>query len=496
MGRHKKPPRKCASETCDRTITTRSLCARCQKRKQRARNKQQSMNAGGVQAATSSASHAQHGQHGHAQHAHGHAHPHAHSLAALAVGSVVASSVLAPSPNMHHPRVMPGQMSNAGLAQGFVLPISTSNALSSPSPPPLPSISDATKLHLEHDPQSIRSRQVPSDYTKADKSNVECDCCPNLEKAVINGHVPCVRSIVSEHHGNESILMDVEGKSETIFHVLGRCATLHDRDYGDICAVLLKVPRDGRARLYMDFRNEEGQTPLYVASRYHECGSHEHTPTDALLVCSMFMQHGADPSIADNDGRVPLHETTWQITHLLLQYDVDVNVQDKIGDTPLHRAALYLRANVCHELINQGQARQNITNHMGQTARDVVGTVLFESFQGTGLTMRDFEREQAITLQQFHSAPAMHMSLSPIQHRSQPRLLHAHQTSLTQPTVSGGMLPSLTSPLSYSHHPHHHHHPHHPHHQHHAELHHQADAHHHAHLAHLVQYAHHNPMGE
>lgn len=37
MGRHKKEPRPCSNPACDKIITTRKLCARCQKRKQRGR---------------------------------------------------------------------------------------------------------------------------------------------------------------------------------------------------------------------------------------------------------------------------------------------------------------------------------------------------------------------------------------------------------------------------------------------------------------------------
>ena len=37
MGRHKKEPRPCANPQCGRVITTRRLCPRCQKRKQRGR---------------------------------------------------------------------------------------------------------------------------------------------------------------------------------------------------------------------------------------------------------------------------------------------------------------------------------------------------------------------------------------------------------------------------------------------------------------------------
>ncbi|VDK20228.1 unnamed protein product [Taenia asiatica] len=67
---------------------------------------------------------------------------------------------------------------------------------------------------------------------------------------------------------------------------------------------------------------------------------------------------GANPLIADDEGRFPLHIAAWQgdlaLVHLLLQVGTPVDVRDKENRTPLHSAAWQNHAKTCNALIELG----------------------------------------------------------------------------------------------------------------------------------------------
>ncbi|CDS43254.1 ankyrin repeat domain containing protein 50 [Echinococcus multilocularis] len=67
---------------------------------------------------------------------------------------------------------------------------------------------------------------------------------------------------------------------------------------------------------------------------------------------------GANPLIADDEGRFPLHIASWQgnltLVHLLLQVGTPVDVRDKENRTPLHSAAWQNHAKTCNALIELG----------------------------------------------------------------------------------------------------------------------------------------------
>ncbi|VDN98883.1 unnamed protein product [Rodentolepis nana] len=67
---------------------------------------------------------------------------------------------------------------------------------------------------------------------------------------------------------------------------------------------------------------------------------------------------GANPLIADDEGRFPLHIAAWQgdlaLVHLLVQVGTPVDVRDKESRTPLHSAAWQNHAKTCGALIDLG----------------------------------------------------------------------------------------------------------------------------------------------
>ncbi|KAJ1476984.1 ankyrin repeat-containing domain protein, partial [Baffinella frigidus] len=70
-----------------------------------------------------------------------------------------------------------------------------------------------------------------------------------------------------------------------------------------------------------------GRTPLFAAA----LGGH----TDILL---LLLEHGADVSVADDDGWTSLHIAAFlgreKVVRLLLEYGADVSAENMSGKTP------------------------------------------------------------------------------------------------------------------------------------------------------------------
>ena len=76
-------------------------------------------------------------------------------------------------------------------------------------------------------------------------------------------------------------------------------------------------------------RNDDGATPLHVASR-----------AGRLKVVERLLELGANLHARDNEGRTPLHAASGMgkvaVAQLLIEHGADPNVQDGQGSTPLH----------------------------------------------------------------------------------------------------------------------------------------------------------------
>ncbi|KAH9003818.1 ankyrin repeat-containing domain protein [Lactarius hatsudake] len=133
----------------------------------------------------------------------------------------------------------------------------------------------------------------------------------------------------------------------------------------------------------VDAKNDEGETPLYLASgsRYHVAHlllkrgaevnartKNKATPLHSAAtdrygpeIVQMLLGHGADPDAKNDKGETPLilalqsYSESVEIARLLLEHKVDVNVQTNNKTTPLHSlAALSGRLEIARMLLDQG----------------------------------------------------------------------------------------------------------------------------------------------
>ena len=111
-------------------------------------------------------------------------------------------------------------------------------------------------------------------------------------------------------------------------------------------------------------RDKNGMTPLMTAVM-NEDGKRS---GQNIKAASLLLENGADPRLADRDGKTALHQQYLSpaMADLLLQYDADPNAQDCFGDTPLHIAASRGNARLVETLLAHG-AKSGIRNKNGQT---------------------------------------------------------------------------------------------------------------------------------
>ncbi|KAJ7424937.1 Ankyrin repeat and protein kinase domain-containing protein 1 [Pitangus sulphuratus] len=115
-------------------------------------------------------------------------------------------------------------------------------------------------------------------------------------------------------------------------------------------------------------------------------------------ICSVLVEHGADPNVPDEDGWTPLHFAAQngddRTVRLLLDHQARVDAQEHDGWTPLHLAAQNNFENVARVLLSR-QADPNTQEADGKTALHVaacfghVGLVKLLASQGA-----DLERKQ------------------------------------------------------------------------------------------------------
>jgi|Transcript_21792 ankyrin repeat protein len=111
-------------------------------------------------------------------------------------------------------------------------------------------------------------------------------------------------------------------------------------------------------------KNNDGETPLHAVCNtldwvvpgkywrsYHEIGEDPYSNSsltradahlEALEIVQLLLQHHADPSAKDNDGKTPLHSAMGagdkHAVALLIEKGVDVSAKNSTGHTPLHWA--------------------------------------------------------------------------------------------------------------------------------------------------------------
>lgn len=160
-----------------------------------------------------------------------------------------------------------------------------------------------------------------------------------------------------------------------------RLTALHGACQGahlDVAELLLERGGDPNIRT-----RPEGETPLCLLLSRHD-------PDRECI--ERLLQHGADPNIADSEGKTPLHhECSWRANvarvEVLLEAGADPNARDNEGRTPLHEAAKHGRGQAAVVLIKAG-ADLFATDNQGQTPGDVAVPELRERFKRLEQTLR------------------------------------------------------------------------------------------------------------
>ena len=154
------------------------------------------------------------------------------------------------------------------------------------------------------------------------------------------------------HHGADPHLRD--NKMGTLLHSAAY--------FGDLEVVQKLVEYDAD----VNAKDEEGKTPLYVASEgtYHkDCSVHR-----------LLLELGADVNVRAKDGWIPLHNASYfgaglEVIRLLLERGADINARSKDDSTPLHTASssYYETLEVVRLLLESG-ADVNAKDNTGRTA--------------------------------------------------------------------------------------------------------------------------------
>ena len=104
----------------------------------------------------------------------------------------------------------------------------------------------------------------------------------------------------------------------------------------------------------VNVRDERGRTPLHNSAALNNWGNDQADNIEVLIT------NGADITVKDADGLVPLQLIIWSLNlnsaviEALTFPDVDIEARDKFGLTALHRAADFSRPDVIKALLAAG----------------------------------------------------------------------------------------------------------------------------------------------
>ena len=96
--------------------------------------------------------------------------------------------------------------------------------------------------------------------------------------------------------------------------------------------------------------------------------------TSSIGIVTVLLEGGADPNLADENGKTALHYAAAfgkdEAVQILIEHGASIDLQDNNGNTALHSAATNGKTKVVSALIELGAALE-LQNEEGQTPLDV-----------------------------------------------------------------------------------------------------------------------------
>ncbi|CAB0040589.1 unnamed protein product [Trichogramma brassicae] len=179
-----------------------------------------------------------------------------------------------------------------------------------------------------------------------------------LHLALMNGHSKLTELLL--RRGADPKLADEQG-----FTALHHIALREIDD--DLAGMFFQICDDIQQTVILDFRDEDGQTPLHLA-----------LVKDHSKLTELLLRRGADPNLADEEGfaalhRIALREIDDDLAEMFfqicddIQQTVQVNTLGKLGRTPLHLAVRNGHRKLTELLLRRG-ADPNLVDEHGFTA--------------------------------------------------------------------------------------------------------------------------------
>ncbi|XP_014229216.1 ankyrin-3-like [Trichogramma pretiosum] len=180
---------------------------------------------------------------------------------------------------------------------------------------------------------------------------------------------------LGKFHGNIADWLLIKGanpnladnKGSTALHII--CKMI---GFNYLAHRLFEISDEKHREVLVDAQDNEGNTPLHFAILNH----------DEYIMARLLLGRGANPTLANKDGQIPLHIARFWYNDVELlgiffeltnakYHSGQLNAKDILGRTPLHRALKLNKVIVSEYLLRLG-ADPHLTDGLGNTALHVM----------------------------------------------------------------------------------------------------------------------------